>query len=150
MMRNISILYMYKHALHDCNSHDVKATPNHTHHLTWPHPLPGLTTSELPEPPLTETQLNISLRVQVYIPGFLLTLLITSTFFFYGLLVGALDITHYSTWTTKIHCQQFNTADLSTLTIWSCDTRFQVYSHDLTIGNLQITICSSGQIVYCR
>ena len=40
--------------------------------------------------------------------------------------------------------------DLSTLTIWSCDTRFQVYSHDLTIGNLQITICSSGQIVYCR
>ena len=29
--------------------------------------------------------------------------------------------------------------------IWSCDTRFQVYSHDLTVGNLQITICSSGQ-----
>ena len=52
MMRNISILYMYKHALHDYNSYDVKATPNHTHHLTWPHPLPGLTTSELPEPPL--------------------------------------------------------------------------------------------------
>ena len=41
-----------KHALHDYNSYDVKATPNHTHHLTWPHPLPGLTTSELPEPPL--------------------------------------------------------------------------------------------------
>ena len=52
MMRNISILYMYKHALHDYNSYDIKATPNHTHHLTWPHPLPGLTTSELPEPPL--------------------------------------------------------------------------------------------------
>ena len=51
-MMNISILYMYKHALHDYNSYDVKATPNHTHHLTWPHPLPGLTTSELPEPPL--------------------------------------------------------------------------------------------------
>ena len=43
---------MYKHALHDYNSYDVKATPNHTHHLRWPHPLPGLTTSELPEPPL--------------------------------------------------------------------------------------------------
>ena len=40
------------YALHDCNSYDVKAKPNHTHHLTWPHPLPGLTTSELPEPPL--------------------------------------------------------------------------------------------------
>ena len=52
MMRNISILYMYKHALHDDNSYDVKATPNHTHHLTWPHTLTGLTTSELPEPPL--------------------------------------------------------------------------------------------------
>ena len=35
--------------------------------------------------------LNISLRVQVFIPGFL----ITSTFFFKGLLVGALDYTHY-------------------------------------------------------
>ena len=35
---------MYKHALHDYNSYDVKATPNHTHFLTWPHPLPGLTT----------------------------------------------------------------------------------------------------------
>ena len=52
MMRNILILYMYKHALHDYNSDDVKATPNHTHHLTWPHPRPDLTTSELPEPPL--------------------------------------------------------------------------------------------------
>ena len=50
MMRNILILYMYKNALHD---YDVKATPNHTHHLTWPHSLPGLTTSELPEPPLS-------------------------------------------------------------------------------------------------
>ena len=56
MMRNISILYKYKHALHDCNSYDVKATPNHTHHVTWPHPLPGLTTSELPEPPLLSGQ----------------------------------------------------------------------------------------------
>ena len=40
-------------------------------------------------------QLNISLRVQVFIPGLLLTLLITSTFFFKGLLMVALDITHY-------------------------------------------------------
>ena len=55
MMRNTSILYMYKHALHDYNSYNVKATPNHTHHLTWSHPLPGLTISELPEPPLIWT-----------------------------------------------------------------------------------------------
>ena len=53
-------------------------------------------------------EFNISPRVQEYIPGFLLTLLITSTFFFKGLLVGALEITPYSNWNTKIHCQQFD------------------------------------------
>ena len=47
--QEISLLWPY-------NSYDVKATPNHTHHLTWPHPLPGLTTSELPEPPLEWVQ----------------------------------------------------------------------------------------------